>query len=412
MTAPPLEGAHFRQGTAGLAGDEPDSGRDPRDPVAIAPLYGPASPPPPGSALPAGPPGSPAPSAGSARDRVEVEPLNLAQRPFVNTRPVVRAAAILYLLGLALLALNVALFNGYLSASRDTRTKLAAAQKDVEHERSGVAALEKRLGSLSLDQENRAVTFLNRKIEERTFSWSLLLDRLSDVLPDDVRLLRLSPASLVQKDAETAVRAGHEPKPQPIVISMTCEAKSDEALLLFVDNLFAHPAFAEPNLVSEAREDTGLLRFEVTVQYQPHLPPRAASTGAAGTTGASRLSSRHRAAAATAAAGDAANTPAARAVPGTLAASPDEGAPPPAAAARSALPAGASLVPMVPTAPTAAPSAPALAPQIPPPPSFRLPPIPRRRHVARPVPPDEGTGNGNDPGTGNDTGTGNQESPR
>ncbi len=57
-----------------------------------------------------------------------------------------------------------------------------------------------------------------------------------------------------------------------MVLTLHCEAKDDEALLRFVDNLFAHPAFSEPNLENEEREDSGLLRFDLTVQYQPNAP--------------------------------------------------------------------------------------------------------------------------------------------
>ncbi len=47
------------------------------------------------------------------------------------------------------------------------------------------------------------------------------------------------------------------------------EARSDEALDRFVENLFAHP-FAEPNLAREERlEQDNILRFELTVQYIP-----------------------------------------------------------------------------------------------------------------------------------------------
>ena len=41
----------------------------------------------------------------------------------------------------------------------------------------------------------------------------------------------------------------------PLVI--TGEARSDEALFRFVDNLFAHPAFEDPNLTRETRRGRG-----------------------------------------------------------------------------------------------------------------------------------------------------------
>jgi hypothetical protein len=252
----------------------------------------PGRPGPPAAAGQGGPPALPAPPADLAP-----EPLNLARWPFVNSRPVVRVATLLWLLGLLLLGVNVALFMGYLNDSQESRSTLAGLQRMNERERGDVGALQGRIGSLGLEQQNREVTFLNRQIDERTFSWSLLFDRMAEVLPNEVRLLRLTPSSLVQKDAEAALRAGREARPQPIVLSMSCETKDDEALLRFVDNLFAHPAFAEPNLASEQREDDGLVRFELSVQYLPDPAHRdagggAEATAAAGSTGAAARRSK------------------------------------------------------------------------------------------------------------------------
>ncbi|MBV8200745.1 MAG: hypothetical protein JOZ15_08990, partial [Acidobacteria bacterium] len=62
------------------------------------------------------------------------ETLNLARRPFVNTRPVERLAAILWVLGVLLLVANVTLFMGYLNSSQETRVKLAGRGRDIETE--------------------------------------------------------------------------------------------------------------------------------------------------------------------------------------------------------------------------------------------------------------------------------------
>ena len=56
---------------------------------------------------------------------VRVDPLNLARRPFLNSRPVVRVSLILWMLGLLLLLVNVSLFWSYLSSSKDKRAEIA-----------------------------------------------------------------------------------------------------------------------------------------------------------------------------------------------------------------------------------------------------------------------------------------------
>jgi len=307
MTLPPFNGPRGRQATATLpgAGETAVAGAGasrPGAPEALAPAAGgvpgagsarpapdapgaaagaPAALGGPGAAAAAGAPGTAAaasapgtpgavpPVAPRPAADGESQSLNLARRSFVNTRPVVRAAAILWVLGLALLAANLTLFRRYLTSSQTTRGKLAGIERDVGREKRAGTELRERLGSLNLEQQNREVTFLNRKIDERTFSWSLLFTRMAKVLPDQVRLLRLRPSNVVQKDSASRSLA-REAKQPPVVLAMHCEAKDDEALLRFVDNMFAHPAFAEPNLENEDRDASGLIRFNVTVQYQPN----------------------------------------------------------------------------------------------------------------------------------------------
>jgi Tfp pilus assembly protein PilN len=203
-----------------------------------------------------------------------MEPLNLARRPFTNTRPVTRTAVLLWLLGLLLLLGNVSLFWSYLSGSGEKRAELSRMERQVEHEQRDVAKLEDRLANSDLDQQNKQARFLNRKIAERTFSWSLLFDRLAEVMPDGVRLNRLSPSGLVDKDSrEFDVQRGRDNR---VTLTIDGEAKSDEAVLQFVDNLFAHPAFEDPDLSHDSREDNGYVKFDIKVQYLPAGTPHPA----------------------------------------------------------------------------------------------------------------------------------------
>jgi Tfp pilus assembly protein PilN len=202
--------------------------------------------------------------------------LNLSRRPFLNTRPVTRVALLLWALGALLLLGNVTLFWNYLSGSTEKREELARMEEQVEKERDSVGRLEARLAGLDLEQQNEQVEFLNRKIAERTFSWSLLFERLTETMPDNVRLIQLQPAAIGDERAQTRSRtrtAADRNAPLasdrvPLVIA--AEAKSDEELLRFVDNLFAHPSFDNPNLLEESRNDQGdRVQFSLHVTYLP-----------------------------------------------------------------------------------------------------------------------------------------------
>lgn len=214
---------------------------------------------------PPAPPAAARPLAPSERR----EPLNLARRPFTNSRPVVRAALLLWLFGLLLLLGNVALFWGYLSGSAEKREELARLKQQVERERQTIRNLESRVDGLELEQQNRQVRYLNRKIAQRAFSWSLLFDRVAETLPDQVRLIRLTPTGMEDSERE-ALRDQVEEDEDRVTLTISGVAKSDEALLQFVDNLFAHPAFDHPDPTRDTREeDTNQVRFDLTVTYLP-----------------------------------------------------------------------------------------------------------------------------------------------
>jgi Tfp pilus assembly protein PilN len=205
--------------------------------------------------------------------------LNLSRRPYVNSRPVVRTALILWIVGALLLLGNVFLFWSYLSGSTEKRAERDRLEESVIKQQKVVSDLDARLSQLNLEQQNEQVAFLNRKISERTFSWSLLFQRLSEVLPDDVRLLQLQPAAIAGDDrpgarpAPSTTLRGRKPMGTsdrvPLIIQ--AEAKTEEAQLEFLDKLFAHPAFDDPDVSRETRDEdnNNRLRFDVRVTYIP-----------------------------------------------------------------------------------------------------------------------------------------------
>jgi Tfp pilus assembly protein PilN len=196
--------------------------------------------------------------------------LNLASRPFVNTRPVTRVSILLWVLGLLLLLGNASLFWSYLSGSAEKRAELGRLEQEIQRQNQTVTQLEQRLASLDLEQQNRKVRYLNRKIAERTFSWSLLFDRLAEVLPNDVRLTRLAPKPLGRQDDKRPEEEPEESLDDRVLLVINGKSKSDEALLDFVDRLFAHSSFEEPDLPREAREEgDDQVEFDVRVTYIP-----------------------------------------------------------------------------------------------------------------------------------------------
>jgi Tfp pilus assembly protein PilN len=193
--------------------------------------------------------------------------LNLARKPFVNARPIGRAATLLWFLGGILLVFNAVLYWDYFTSSEDRRDDLTATQARIAEQEAAISTLRSQLQGLQLPQQNAQVAFLNRKIAERTFGWSRLFDDLEEVLPGNVRLLSLSPQ---------AEEADSRRPPQPtdgerVRLNIDCIAKDGGAQLEFIDQLFAAPAFSNPQLSSDAVDAAGLIRFQLSVVYHPHL---------------------------------------------------------------------------------------------------------------------------------------------
>lgn len=213
--------------------------------------------------------------------------LNLSRRPFVNGRPVTRIALLLWLLGGLLLLGNAFVYIPYVSGTGEKRKDLAAVEQKKEMEQRNIQQLNDRFANLNLAGQNEQVDFLNEKIDERTFSWSLLLDRMSRLLPQDVRLTRLTPHGVVDTQSDRRRRGAPVPRKKPqdgrVTLAINGEAKDDESLLRFVDNLFADPAFVEPDLLQETKQETkdgtnSVIKFDLRVGYLPKSTARQAVT--------------------------------------------------------------------------------------------------------------------------------------
>jgi len=191
--------------------------------------------------------------------------LNLASKGFTNERPLRRAAVLLALVGLVLLGVNAILYGRYQAASVEVRSQLREVESGIEKELGAVQVLEASLSRLDLEAQNEQVEFLNDRIAERTFPWSQLFDHLTEVLPAEVRLSSLSPTS------ESRDRSRRRLDDSSVRLAMSGEAKTDEALVAFVDGLFSSPSFTDPHLTQENRE-TGAVRFVLDARYLPRAP--------------------------------------------------------------------------------------------------------------------------------------------
>jgi Tfp pilus assembly protein PilN len=179
--------------------------------------------------------------------------LNVASRPWQNTKPLWITTAVAAAVILFLLVNNVQAAWRYFVETEETRAEIAEVNGEAIRAKQHADALESRLAGIDRGEMISRIDFVNRQITERAFSWSLLLDHLEDVLPNDVRLLNLRPSI----DPEGTTH-----------LTLTCVARNQDAFVDTIRNLTADPYFHQPYPLSEVT-DEGQLRFVLRVDYRP-----------------------------------------------------------------------------------------------------------------------------------------------
>ena len=204
---------------------------------------------------------------------------NLARDPFANLRPLVRASALLTLAAVVLTGWNLFSYLRAGSGAAHLEADLARVAHETDEARARLATIERDLAAHDLAAENKRAAFLNERIEERSFSWNLLLTRLAEAEPRGVRIRNLSPA-FGKKGREAVASIATGDRRAPVALSIQGEAQDGEALLDFIDRLFAHPAFDSPKLAREGKQDGGVTAFTLSVIYLPEPQDEPATSGA------------------------------------------------------------------------------------------------------------------------------------
>jgi len=193
--------------------------------------------------------------------------LNLAQQPFVNRRPVQRISLLLWILSLVLAVVNGFLYWGYVSGQGAAETGLQEVIVELQDESRLLVSAGERLEGLETDELNEKIAFVNLRIQQRTFSWSRLFDVLAATMPDDVRLSSLAPR--FEREDRRGRRISRS-RSSDVELDIRGQAKSSQALLEFLDRLFAHPAFDDPDLHQEqVSQDRQGIEFSISTNYRP-----------------------------------------------------------------------------------------------------------------------------------------------
>ena len=179
--------------------------------------------------------------------------LNLASRPYRDYRPVYATVVVMSLVTAFLMLNNVETYYRYTRETHSTRTKIATIEAQTRQEREREAAAQRRLKGLDLNRLAAQTKFVNTKLAERAFSWSMLLDELESVLDDDVRLISVAP------------RFGERGK---VTLALSFQSKSAEGMINTINRMNADPQFRNPFPNNQTEEESGF-SFALTVEYVP-----------------------------------------------------------------------------------------------------------------------------------------------
>ena len=179
---------------------------------------------------------------------------NFSTRPFYNER--------LVFLGLSLAALLVAaltFFNAYRFVTLTRRDRAlagttVATEQSVQKLRQEAARTRATINRSELEVVAAAAREANALIDERTFSWTELLNRFEETLPPDVRIESIAPVP--NREGTLQIR-------------VVVQAHRAEDVDTFVDNLEKKGNFRQVVSQSETTNPQGLLEVSLQGEYLP-----------------------------------------------------------------------------------------------------------------------------------------------
>ena len=191
--------------------------------------------------------------------------LNLASRPYRDYMPVNLAAATMFVLMLVLAWFNIDTYIRYNVETRNTRAKIAQLEAQQRREKELEASAQTRLASIDVKFLDEQTRFINQKLAERAFSWSALLDELESVLPQNVRLLSVSPS--FGEDGN-------------INLALALQSKTGDGMVNTINRMHRDPQFINPFPGSESVDETGTYSFSLNVGFRPPVPLQLTRTSA------------------------------------------------------------------------------------------------------------------------------------
>lgn len=179
---------------------------------------------------------------------------NLSTRPFYNERIVHLALAAAALVVVAFTVVNAVQLVTLTRQDRALAGRTERSEQKVAQLRQQAARARSGIDRAQLEAVVAAAREANTLIDQRTFSWTELLNRLENTLPADVRVESIKPVP--QKDGQVEVR---------IVVA----ARRAEDIDAFIGGLEKLGGFARVMSEAETTTPEGLLQVALQGAYLP-----------------------------------------------------------------------------------------------------------------------------------------------
>jgi len=177
---------------------------------------------------------------------------NLSTRPFYNRRAVPAVLGTLTIVVAAITVYNVLTIMGLTAQQRSLSARAVQAEQEAERLRAEAVGVRGRIDPKELNVVAGEAREANAIIDQRTFSWTELLQTFENTLPPDVRITAVQPA--LEQDGT-------------FTVGMTIEARRAEDVDAFVEALEKNGVFRAVLPHEDRVNDDGLLEAVIDGVY-------------------------------------------------------------------------------------------------------------------------------------------------
>lgn len=179
---------------------------------------------------------------------------NLSTRPFYNERALHGVLGVTAFIVVVLTIFNVTQIVLLTRRQSALSSQAAAAETRATELRARATRTRQAVNAKQIDTISSAAQEANTIIGQRLFSWTDLLNRLGDALPDNVRITALRPD--VGRDGS-------------VTVEMIVFAESVDGIEQFMANLEQSTAFSEVYPISDEPVEGGGIRASLEGKYAP-----------------------------------------------------------------------------------------------------------------------------------------------